>query len=144
MGENGMTDEPKPKSDGRFQKGHPGYRRKGTPNKFTKDVKQWLLEAAMNIGLDGQGKNGGAGFSESVGRRNPEALLAALTKLLPKNDEDIASTTNNIGVVNIVAVPADRYLSAEDIQKLMPPEAEPVEVEAIDMSNVEVLKPHAG
>jgi hypothetical protein len=57
MGENGMTDEPKPKSDGRFQKGHPGYRRKGTPNKFTKDVKQWLLEAAMNIGLDGQGKN---------------------------------------------------------------------------------------
>jgi hypothetical protein len=64
--------------------------------------------------------------------------------LLPKNDEDIASTTNNIGVVNIVAVPADRYLSAEDIQKLMPPEAEPVEVEAIDMSNVEVLKPHAG
>ena len=91
---------------------------------FSKDVKEWLLAAAMNIGFDGKGKNGGAGFSERVGRKNPEALLAALTKLLPKDDVEIP--TVNVQTVNIVSVEPGRFLTREQILAIEHREEMPV------------------
>lgn len=98
---------------GRFMPGvRPAGRKKGVPNRSTLNVKLAFIEAATRIGSNGKGLGGLRGFIERVGRSNPEALLLALARLIPppaKQEE----ATPAIGVVNVVAVPAGRYLSQE-------------------------------
>ncbi|MBR0847189.1 hypothetical protein JQ543_05460 [Bradyrhizobium diazoefficiens] len=125
-----MSQEPpvKRQSQGLFAVGHRkvGGRRKGTPNKATADIKACFIEAARNIGSDGKGKGGVRGFIEKTGRANPEALMLALSRFVPpplKQDADVSSVV----VVNVGAVPANKYLHASDVAKMI--EAEPLVID---------------
>ena len=53
------------------------------------------MRAAENIGLNGKGKDGGAGFCELAGREKGELLLAALVKLVPVQVKTEANVTAN-------------------------------------------------
>ncbi|MGO9770726.1 MAG: hypothetical protein ACLPSW_14465 [Roseiarcus sp.] len=63
-------------------KGHrvPGSGRKpGVPNKFTRDVKEAIIQAANKAG----GKEGLTGFLAKQAAENPRAFLALLGKVIP-------------------------------------------------------------
>ena len=55
---------------GSFKKGHRklGGRKRGTPNAFSPDYKQAILEAAHRVGHDGNGEDGAVGYF-ILGRR---------------------------------------------------------------------------
>src|SRR4051812_18374277 len=112
------TSEPgKRDAKGRFVPGpRAAGRRKGSVNKATADIKQCFIEAAQRIGSDGKGRGGVRGFIEKTGRANPEALMIALSRFVPPPPRQNENAIASIGVVNVVAVPTGKYLSAEDVR----------------------------
>lgn len=56
-----------------------GGRTKGTPNKFTADLKRAILEAAEAAGQEG----GTVGYLTAQATANPAAFMALLGKVLP-------------------------------------------------------------
>ena len=93
---------------------------KGQPNKICRDLKEGLLEGAILHGCDGQGEDGLIGYCHHLAERHPKAYCGLLAKLLPFN-----MNTNVTGApttsINIVAVPHDCYLTAEQIEKTRTP-----------------------
>jgi len=75
-----------PKNLKPFKKGHKklGGRKAGVPNKFPRAVKEAILEAAGQIGLDGKGYGGLTGFLIRLAITEPESFGALLGRLLPK------------------------------------------------------------
>jgi len=71
------------------QKGHPkmGGRKKGTPNIFTRELKDALLTAAEFLGSNGnpkkKGKDGLVGYLTKVAHENPQVFCAMLGRLIP-------------------------------------------------------------
>jgi hypothetical protein len=112
--------------DGKFAEGQPApndipHRKRGTPNKITRDLKQGIIEGAVKHGFNGKGSGGLTGYLRMCAKKYPKAYLSLLGRLLPltvKSDENLIG--NLISAVNIVTVPTGRFLSAEDIQQLMP------------------------
>jgi hypothetical protein len=117
---------------GTFAPGHPGAKARGTHNKITRDLKTGIVDAAVNHGKDGSGEGGLTGYLEFIAAKHPKAFVALLGRLMPLQITGNAGTF--IGSVNIVSVPQDRYLSADDIAALVPErprlELEPLELEA--------------
>ena len=77
-----MTDQA-PKRDTRFK---PGYtpatrRRKGVQNRITRDLKHGIMTAAVNLGSDGRGKGGLAGYLTYLARKKPAAFAQLLGHL---------------------------------------------------------------
>jgi hypothetical protein len=68
-------------------------RKKGTPNKFTADLKEMILEAAERAG----GRGGAVAYLERQANANPTAFLALLGRTLPREEK----VEGNVGV-NIV------------------------------------------
>ena len=62
---------------GSFKKGHRklGGRKRGTPNAFSPDYKQAILEAAHRVGHDGNGEDGAVGYFSWVGERDPDFFI---------------------------------------------------------------------
>lgn len=80
-----------------FKHGHKklGGRKRGTPNFFSFDYKNAILEAAYRIGNDGNGKDGLVGYFAWVAERHPQIFCTVLlTNLLPlENAESDAPKT---------------------------------------------------
>ena len=71
-------------------------------------------------GYDGEGEDGLIGYCHHLAERHPKAYCGLLAKLLPLNlNANVA--TSSITSVNIISVPTDNYLSAEDIERMRGP-----------------------
>ena len=60
-----------------------GGRKRGTPNKLTRDVRDAIVTAAAMLGADGEGRDGLVGYLMNIGRANPELMVHLLAKVLP-------------------------------------------------------------
>lgn len=96
-------------------------RLKGSVNRVTRDLKAGIIDAAVALGADGAGTGGLQGYLMWLGRGHPKAFAGLLSKMLPLqvSNEGLASAT--IGTVNVISVPVDHYLSAEDVERLSAP-----------------------
>lgn len=121
-----------PKSTHRFQKGNRAAAGKG-PNKLTQDIKQGIVAAAAAIGYDGNGLGGLQGYCEMLAEDYPKQFAGLLGRVIPLQIN--AQPGMFIGQVNLVGVPSDRYLTAEQIKALQPPDEPPI------IDGVQVLEP---
>ena len=62
-------------------------RKKGSKNKLTRDLKEAVIAAAQNLGMNNLGYGGITGFIMRCGIENPTALLATLARMLPMDME---------------------------------------------------------
>ncbi len=92
-------------------------RRPGQVNKLTRDIKQGIVDAATNVGRDGSGEGGLVGFLEDLATNHKKAFASLLGKVLPLQI-NAGAMVQTIGTVNVISVPADHYLSAEDMRRL--------------------------
>lgn len=90
----------------------------GTVNRITRDLKSGIIDAATAYGSDGHGTGGLPGYLFYLAGSHPKAFAGLLGKLLPLQVN--SSTKSVVGQINIVSVPVDHYLSAEDVRKLAP------------------------
>ena len=65
---------------GSFQVGHRklGGRKRGTPNKATREYREALFEVANQIGSDGKGKEGLQGYLQVIAMYHPEVFVRML------------------------------------------------------------------
>jgi hypothetical protein len=94
---------------------------KGCIPKITRDLKEGIVEAAERVGSDGQGTGGLTGFLEDLARHHKRAFASLLVKLLPLQVAGTGTLGTHIGTVNVISVPVDHYLSAEDIERMRAP-----------------------
>ena len=101
----------------KFVAGKSPGRPRGAVGRVTRDLKNGCLEAATNLGRDGAGTGGLIGYLEFLGIQHPRAFAGLLSKLLPLQ---VHADVNNavVGEVRVISVPADCYLSAEQIAKM--------------------------
>lgn len=119
-----------------FPKGNKlGGRPKGSGNKISRDLKEGIIDAAVAVGSDGKGKEGLLGYLKMLARKHPKQYTGLLSRVMPLQiTGDIGGF---IGQVNVVSVPVDRYLSADDMKRLNPPNPDEI-IE--DAEYVEVSK----
>ena len=69
----------------RFQRGRQktGGRKKGTLNRFTRDVREALIEAVNRFGRDGKGDEGMVGYLLGSCGKERRAILSMLSKAMP-------------------------------------------------------------
>jgi len=97
----------------------PAGRAKGTANKFTRDIKQAVLQAAANVGDEDYGGRGLVGYCEDLARHQQRACAALLGKLMPMQlQADIASASSS--TVHVHSVPVGHFLSPEEAKKYAP------------------------
>ncbi len=113
----------RPKRDHRFQPGNALATARG-PNKITTDLKQGIVGAAAELGEDGRGKNGLQGYLKFLASKYPKQFSSLLGRVIPLQVN--ATPGMYIGSVNIVGMPADRYLTAEQIKALSPEDEPPI------------------
>lgn len=136
------------KSDGRFQKGHAGFKPKGAAAIFTRDIKNGFVDAAVKHGADGKGKDGMMGFATWLLKNDIKAFASIFGRCVPLQLH--ADVSHTIGQVVINPVPQGQYLSEDQIRALMDPplieheEAEPEPEVEFDTSNMIRLDPHNG
>ena len=70
------------KVSGRFGPGNPG-KPKGAVTKSTKTLKEAILLAAEQVGMDGNGRDGLTGYLVRVAQEDVKAFSALLGKVLP-------------------------------------------------------------
>ncbi|MEY9235384.1 hypothetical protein ABIF78_007707 [Bradyrhizobium japonicum] len=97
----------------------PPRRKPGTPNAITRDLKRGIIDAAERYGSDGKGKDGLTGYLFHLAGKHPKAFAGLLGKILPMQVS--GNVGQFIGTVNVISVPADNYLSADDITRLTAP-----------------------
>lgn len=102
-----IVDRPRPKRLDNLGRS-PGGSRKGLQNKITRDLKEGLIEGAVQHGYDGNGAAGLTGYCRHIAERHPKLYCHLLAKLLPYNlNANVATAT--IGEVRIISVPPDHY-----------------------------------
>lgn len=122
--------DPGTRRPGTFLPGNkpPNPRKPGRVNVITRDIKRGIIDAAEKHGSDGRGKDGLTGYLFHLSRKHPKAFAGLLGKLLPLQVS--GHIGHSVGAVNIIAVPADRYLTAEDMARLTAPAPELIEHES--------------
>lgn len=60
-----------------------GGRAKGTPNKATRELKEAILQAAVDVGEDEKGSGGLTGYLRRVAKEDVKAFAGLLGKVLP-------------------------------------------------------------
>jgi hypothetical protein len=113
----------------------------GSLNKFTVEVKDAVVNAAINVGYDGKGEGGLIGYLQKQAKMEPRAFLSLLARCVPVNlvakvDVEHAVLTPE----QVVAKLRERGLPIDQIFKLAPPavQAKVVEVKANGDDAVEV------
>jgi hypothetical protein len=106
---------------GTFPPGHQGPRRvRGVPNRIHSNLKQAIIDAAVAHGSDRQGVGGLTGYCFFLASQHPRAFAGLLGKLLPLQID--GHLTSTVARINVVSVPVDRYLAADDAaNSLQPP-----------------------
>jgi hypothetical protein len=94
-------------SDTQFKKGEkPGPGRPpGAQNKLTKTLKEAILQAAEDVGYDGEGDEGLVGYLKKVAKEDVKAFSSLLGKVLPMtvaNPDGEAFRTENEWTVRLV------------------------------------------
>jgi hypothetical protein len=64
-----------------------GGRKKGTPNKLTRAIKDAIIEAAELHGKDGKGKDGTVGYMLKLASEDPRTFAGLLGKAMPIQHE---------------------------------------------------------
>lgn len=91
----------------------------GAVNRITRDLKAGILNGAIAHGADGEGLGGLDGYLQMCAARFPKHYMHLLGKLLPLTlDADVNKTV--VGVVNVVSIRSDNYMTREAIAKLAP------------------------
>lgn len=137
-------------ANGRFEKGQPSpvgaRRKKGVQNKITRDIREGCIAGFARHGSNGRGEGGFAGYIYFLAKRHPKAACRVIEKLLPLTVNGTGLGNATIGTINVVAVPHDRYVSANDLAKLRPLELEhepaieseeAIEIESEDATGIE-------
>ena len=93
-------------------------RKKGSTDKICRDLKEGIIEAAVNVGRDGAGTDGLVGFLEDTALHHRKAFCGLLAKVLPLQASPFSGGTTRIEAVNIISVPTDNYLSEEDMARI--------------------------
>lgn len=115
---------------GQFKKGFdprrdanpvPPSRRPGQTNVITRDLKRGIIDAAERYGSDGKGTDGLTGYLFHLAGKHPKAFAGLLGKILPLQIS--GNVGQFIGTVNVISVPADSFLSADDMNRLTAPAA---------------------
>ena len=95
----------------------PPCKPKGAVAKITRDLKEGIIDAAVNVGRDGAGTDGLVGFLEDTALHHRKAFCGLFMKLLPLNlNANVAGPV--INSVQIVSVPSNTYLTSEDMQRI--------------------------
>jgi hypothetical protein len=107
---------------GPFKKKHPRYggRKKGTPNKSTRNIRDAMTESAVKHGIDGKGTGGLTGFCQWLLANDLKAWTHIFSRLVPL--QVAAETTNRGGgamQVNVISVPRGVYFSPEQADQIM-------------------------
>jgi hypothetical protein len=76
---------------GSFKRGHKkrGGRQRGTPNKFSAEYKNDILEAAYRVGEDANGAQGLVGYFRWVARRHPRIMCGLLGSVMELQELEI-------------------------------------------------------
>ena len=133
-------------------KKHPGNRAnmtwagrgrlKGTRNKVTRDLKNGVLEAAIELGSNGEGEGGLVGYLKYLGWNHPKAFSHLLGKLLPMQlTSDGSIGARHIETVNILSVPSGNYLSQEQIDAVQRGETVPAACAPMQLEQPGLLAP---
>lgn len=95
----------------------PPRKRKGQVAKVTRDLKQGILNGAIAHGYDGEGEGGLDGYLAMCAEKYPKHYMNLLGKLVPMQlNTDVSG--QRIGSINIVSIPSNHFLSAEDIARM--------------------------
>jgi hypothetical protein len=119
--------KPKPK---------PPIKQKGAIDKLHRDVKKGILNAAIACGYDGEGEGGLDGFFLMCAQKHTRAFLHLVGKLVPLQVQNEISGAM-ISAVNVISVPHDHYLSAEDIAALRRPGLHEVDRQIVETMPLE-------
>ena len=106
----------------------PRPRLKGCRDRFSRDLKIAIIDAASAYGSDGNSAGGLTGYLFHLASRHPKAFAHLLGKMLPYQLNGTMQSV--IEQVNIVSIPSDRYLRSEDLRRMMPPLQIEAEVES--------------
>jgi hypothetical protein len=96
----------------------PGPKQAGQINRITRDLKRGIVDAAAAYGSDGNGAGGLTGYLFHLADKHPKAFAGLLGKLLPLQVNGQINSV--VGQINIVSVPADTFLTQEDVRRMSP------------------------
>ena len=73
-------------------------------------MKRDLVEAAVEVGFDGEGDQGLRGYLKYLAIRHPKCFSSMLGKVLPHYvSVDVNASVATIGEIRIISVPPDHY-----------------------------------
>jgi hypothetical protein len=83
---------------GRYRKGHKkvGGRKKGVSNLLTREMKEAIINAAIRLGADGNGKDGLEGYLMMLGREEKKTFGMLLRAVLPMQVNASVTTSVNV------------------------------------------------
>ena len=85
----------------------------GSRDKITRDLKEGVLTAAINVGRDGYGTDGLVGFLEDLAAHHKKLFTSLLVKVLPYNlTADV--NKSSFSEVRIISVPSDHYFRPDE------------------------------
>jgi hypothetical protein len=119
----------------RFKKGNKQGKGRphGSKNKLSRDLKEAIIAAANNLGMNNLGYGGVTGFVMRVGIKHPTSLLAALAKI---SDADLPAEAPEFSI-DLDKLNQEELLSLERIaakagrHSLPPPQNETDDIDAL-------------
>ena len=84
----------------------------GSKDKIGTDLKKAILEAAAELGRDGQGAEGLVGYLKMLGADYPQTYASLLHRMLPLQMS--ADVKGGVTTVNILSVPSGTFANVAD------------------------------
>ncbi|MET4273234.1 MULTISPECIES: hypothetical protein [unclassified Bradyrhizobium] len=95
-------------------------RPKGASSKIVRDLKEGLIESAVQHGRDGRGKDGLVGFCIHLAVNHPRSHAGLLAKLLPLHVSNDSPSAALVGTINILGIPHDQTHDGRIMSELSP------------------------
>ena len=83
----------------------------GSKDKIGTDLKKAILEAAAELGRDGQGAEGLVGYLKMLGAQYPQTYASLLHRMIPLQMS--ADVQGGVTTVNIMSVPSGTFANAD-------------------------------